>query len=73
MVAGDDQRLVEVGLGDEIGQGVVVQVLRTADVAERETLRIAHVDHRCALFAQRLRLLRGNAFELAHVGLAGDY
>ncbi|MCY1310003.1 hypothetical protein D9M70_601530 [compost metagenome] len=50
-------------------QGVVVQVLRAADVQGGKGRRIADVDHHCALFAQGLGLFRGDTFEFAHGGL----
>ncbi|MNE78586.1 hypothetical protein D3C80_1750070 [compost metagenome] len=68
VVAGDDQRLVEVGVGDEVGQGVIVQVVRAADMAEGEALWVADVHHHGALFAQGLGLLGGDALEFTHGG-----
>ena len=38
MIAGDDQRLVEIGVGNEVVQGMVVEVLGTTDMAGGESL-----------------------------------
>ena len=40
VVADHHQRRVEIGSGDEVGQRVVVQVARAADVAAGEALRL---------------------------------
>ena len=49
VVTVDDQRLVEVCLGDEVVQRVVVQVAGARDVPVGETLCIADVDQLRAL------------------------
>ena len=51
VVASNDQGGIQIGVGDEVVQRVVIQVLRAADMAGSERLRVAYVDYHGALFA----------------------
>ncbi|MNP24299.1 hypothetical protein D3C76_1170510 [compost metagenome] len=66
MVADHYQGGVEVCLGDEVVQRMVVQVMRAADMVQGIGLRVADVDHDGTLFTQGLGLFRGDTFEFAH-------
>gem|GEM_PF-5822948 len=72
MVAADDQRLVQIGGGDEVGQRVVVQARGAGNVPFGEAVRIADVDDDAAFAAQFLRLFGADAFEIAHLALASQ-
>src|SRR5690606_31901274 len=58
VVAGDDQRGVEIGGGDEVRQRLVVEVAGAVDVRQGEAVRVAHVDQRGAPVEQLAGLFR---------------
>lgn len=66
VIAGDDQWLVEIGIGNEIVQGVVVEVLGTTDMPGGESLWVAYIDYNSTLLAQGLGFLWRDAFEFSH-------
>ncbi|MOA42177.1 hypothetical protein D3C78_1642060 [compost metagenome] len=71
MIADHHQRRVEIGLADEVGHRVVVDMLRAADVAHGEALRVADVHDLGAIGAQLLGVVGGDAFEIGHSGHLG--
>src|SRR5690606_6765876 len=68
MVAGNDQRLIKVGCGNEVRQRVIVQVSRAANMPVGVAVRVADIYHNAALFAQGQGLLGGDALEVGHAG-----
>lgn len=59
VIADDDGRRIKVSALNESVQGMVVQMLRAADVQGGESRRVAHVDDDSTLFTQGLGLFRG--------------
>lgn len=59
MVADDHGRCIKVSALNESVQGMIVQMLRAADVQGGESRRVAYVDDDGTLFTQGLGLFRG--------------
>src|SRR5690606_2405036 len=68
VVATDDQGRVEVGVGDEGMQRLIIQVQGLADVARGKTVRVTDVDHHRTLETQLLGLFGWDALEVGHGG-----
>ncbi|MNF00845.1 hypothetical protein D3C80_1997400 [compost metagenome] len=66
MVADHQGRGIEVGIANELGNRVVIQMHGASDVAGGEGLWVANVDHHRTVLAQGLGLLWRDAFEFAH-------